>query len=149
MILKVYRLLDPVFLWKLIHHRSSTHLNKMQEPSRVGASLQHAANHAKMISSTECALYVHTEQQHWTSHNEVPIFISRPLYILSECQRMLSGSKYTSFVSLCKYDALIFMSFQQMHVTDAIDELPGTEQTLSRKSIDGSHHPATDKQCHR
>ena len=36
---------------------------------RVLVTLQHAANRAKMISSTECALFVHTEQQHWTSHN--------------------------------------------------------------------------------
>ena len=62
---------------------------------RVLLALQHAANRAKMISSTECALYVHTEQQHWTSHNEVPIFISRPIYMASECQRVLSGSKHT------------------------------------------------------
>ena len=59
---------------------------------RVLVTLQHAANRAKMISSTECALFVHTEQQHWTSHNEVPLFISRPIYMASECQRMLSES---------------------------------------------------------
>jgi hypothetical protein len=62
---------------------------------RVLVTLQNAANRAKMISSTECALFVHTEQQHWTSHNEVPLFISRPVYMASECQRMLSGSKHT------------------------------------------------------
>ena len=62
---------------------------------RVLVTLQHAANRAKMISSTECALFVHTEQQHWTSHNEVPLFISRPIYMAAECQRMLSGSKNT------------------------------------------------------
>ena len=56
---------------------------------RVLVTLQHAANRAKMISSTECALFVHTEQQHWTSHNEVPVFISRPIYMASECQRLL------------------------------------------------------------
>ena len=38
---------------------------------RVLLRLQHAANRSKWISSTESALYVHTEQQHWTSHNEV------------------------------------------------------------------------------
>ena len=35
---------------------------------RVLLRLQHSANRSKWISSTECALYVHTEQQHWTSH---------------------------------------------------------------------------------
>ena len=72
--------------------------NKLDENEkrswRVLVSLQHSANRSKMISSTECALYVHTEQQHWTSHNEVPIFTSRPLYVLFECQRLLSGSKH-------------------------------------------------------
>ena len=61
---------------------------------RVLLALQHAANRAKMISSTECALFVHTEQQHWASHNEVPLFMSRPIYLASECQRILSGSKH-------------------------------------------------------
>ena len=77
------------------------HLAK-QEKERVKARsrrvllrLQHAANRSKWISSTECALYVHTEQQHWTSHNEVPMFLSRPLYLISECRRILSGSKKT------------------------------------------------------
>ena len=39
---------------------------------RVLLRLQHSANRSKWISSTECALFVHTEQQHWTSHSEVP-----------------------------------------------------------------------------
>ena len=73
--------------------------NRMDELKRrswrVLVTLQHAANRAKMISSTECALFVHTEQQHWTSHNEVPLFISRPIYMASECQRLLSESKHT------------------------------------------------------
>ena len=62
--------------------------NKLDEKEkrswRVLVSLQHAANRTKMISSTECALYVRTEQQHWTSH--LHTIASRPLYILSECQ---------------------------------------------------------------
>ena len=61
---------------------------------RVFRRLQHSANRSKWISSTECALFVHTEQQHWTSHNEVPMFLSRPLYQISECKRILSGSKH-------------------------------------------------------
>lgn len=60
---------------------------------RVVLRLQHAANRSKWISSTECALYVHTEQQHWTSHNEVPLFLSRALYQVHECKRILSGAK--------------------------------------------------------
>ena len=67
---------------------------------RVLLRLQTAANRSKWISSTECALYVHTEQQHWTSHNEVPLFIGRQLYLLWECKRILSCSK----VSLTRAD---------------------------------------------
>ena len=62
---------------------------------RVLLKLQYAANRAKWISATECALYVHTEQQHWTSHYEVPMFISRPLYMISECKRILSNDYLT------------------------------------------------------
>ena len=50
---------------------------------RIMLRLQYAANRSKWISSPEAALYVHTEQQHWTSHNEVPMFLSRPLYQIS------------------------------------------------------------------
>ena len=39
---------------------------------RILLRLQHSANRSKWVSSIECALYVHTEQQHWTSHHEVP-----------------------------------------------------------------------------
>ena len=55
--------------------------------------LQHAANRAKWISSTEAALYVHTEQQHWSSHTEVPMFLSKALFMVQECKRLLSGNK--------------------------------------------------------
>ena len=60
---------------------------------RVVLRLQHAANRSKWISSTECALFVHTEQQHWTSHHEVPLFLSRGLYQIHECKRILSGAE--------------------------------------------------------
>ena len=62
---------------------------------QILVTLQNATNRAKMISSTECALFVHTEQQHWTSHNEAPMFVSRPIYMASECQRLMLGSKHT------------------------------------------------------
>ena len=57
-------------------------------------ALQNAANRAKWVSSTESALFVHTEALHWTSHNEVPLFVSRPIYMANECKRILSGSKH-------------------------------------------------------
>ena len=41
---------------------------------RVLLRLQSSAIRSKWISSTEAALYVHTEQQQrWTSHNEAPL----------------------------------------------------------------------------
>ena len=54
---------------------------------------QQGTSLAQWISSTEAALYVHTEQQHWTSHHEVPLFQSRPLYLIWECKRILSSNK--------------------------------------------------------
>ena len=55
---------------------------------RILLRLQHAANRSKWISSTDCALFVHTEQQHWASHNEVPMFLSRALFQILECKRI-------------------------------------------------------------
>ncbi len=36
---------------------------------------------------------LHTEQTHWASHNEIPVFLSRPLYQISQCNRVLLGAK--------------------------------------------------------
>ncbi len=47
---------------------------------------------ASWVSSTECALLIKTEQTHWACHNEVPLFLSRPLFQISECKRALSGA---------------------------------------------------------
>ncbi len=50
---------------------------------RVALRLQFAANRSSWVSSTECALFVHTEQTHWASHNEIRVFLGRPLYKIS------------------------------------------------------------------
>ena len=39
---------------------------------RVVLRLQFSANRSSRVSAIECALFVHTEQPHWISHNEVP-----------------------------------------------------------------------------
>ena len=55
-----------------VPQRANVEADLKRRSWRVLVTLQHAANRAKMISSTECALFVHTEQQHWSSHNEFP-----------------------------------------------------------------------------
>ena len=72
--------------------------------------LQHSANRSKWISSTERALYVHTEQQHWTSHPEVPMFVSRALFHINDSKRILCGHKDT----LTR--AAQHLNFSQVHV---------------------------------
>ena len=53
---------------------------------RVLLRLQYSANRSKWISSTEAALYVRTEQQYWTSHNEVPLAHRPRCQCLCVCQ---------------------------------------------------------------
>ena len=77
-----------------VEQPASLHEDVKKRSRRIWLRLQHSANRSKWISSTECALYVHTEQQHWASHNEVPMFLSRPFFQISECKRILSGSKH-------------------------------------------------------
>lgn len=60
---------------------------------RVMLRLQFSANKAKWVSSIETAIYVHTEQQHFSSHNEVPMFTSRPFFLICDCKRFLSSGK--------------------------------------------------------
>ena len=112
---------------------------------RVLRRLQHSANRSKWISSTECAFFVHTEQQHWTSHNEVPMFLSRPLYQISECKRILSGSKHM----LTR--AAPSVNFSVLDFAPAADAEPLVKRRrLTRKcpappraSACGGPHPAT------
>ena len=77
-----------------IQPHADPHASIKARSRKILLNLQHSANRSKWISSTECALYVHTEQQHFTSHNEVPMFLSRPIFQISECKRILSGSKH-------------------------------------------------------
>ena len=70
-------------------------IDPKRRAKRVTPRLQFAANRSSWVSATECALFVHTEQVHWVSHNEVPIFLSRPLCLISECKRLLWGSDTT------------------------------------------------------
>jgi len=81
---------------------------------RILLRLQHAANRSIWISSTECALFVHTEQQHWASHNEVPMFLSRALYQISECKRILSGCK----TIITRADTSVHLSVLNYECTD-------------------------------
>ena len=53
---------------------------------RVLLRLQYSANRSKWMSSTEAAVYVHTEQQYWTSHNEVPLARRPRCQCLCVCQ---------------------------------------------------------------
>ena len=57
---KVMKLVAPVSDWKA-------------RGRRILLRLQYSANRSKWISSTEATLYAHTEQQHWTSHHEMPV----------------------------------------------------------------------------
>ncbi len=59
---------------------------------RVALRLQFSANRSSRVSATECALFVYTEQTRWISHNEVPLFLSRPLFQISERKRLLLGA---------------------------------------------------------
>ena len=62
---------------------------------RVTLRLQMAANRSSWISATEAALYVHCEQSHCITHQEVPVFLSRVWFLMNECQRVLQGSRGT------------------------------------------------------
>ena len=88
---------------------------------RVLLRLQNSADRSKWISSTEAALYVHTEQQHWSSHNEVPLFSSRPFFLMCECKRHLaSGTKVlTKTVPYTQFSQVTFERKQASMPSDA------------------------------
>ena len=102
-----------------------------QRSWRVLVALQNAANRSKWISSTECALFVHTEARHWTSHIEAPMCASRPLYLASECKRMLRDSEFT----LTKPTACIDFSvigFQPVLSSCDVVQLANAQQSINK-----------------
>ncbi len=107
---------------------AGTEDNRKMRSRRVLLRLQHAANRSKWISSTESALFVHTEQQHWASHNEVPMFLSRALYQISECKRILSDDG----AMITRPDTTVQLSVVNYESTQA---LSGVSQ-LARDSPD-------------
>ena len=112
--------------------------------------LQYSANRAKWISSTECALYVHTEQQHWTSHHEVPLFLSRPLYLIWECKRILSSNKaIITRANTATHFSHITYEFQP--TATAGDTQPAAEETHieERCSGDAPPEPCNDSNASR
>ena len=106
---------------------------------RVLLRLQYSANRSKWISSTEAALYVHTEQQHWTSHHEVPVFLSRPLYLIWECKRILSSNKaiITRADTATNFSQITY-EFQPTATAGGGSHLPATSKT-STVVGDGIH----------
>ncbi len=48
---------------------------------------------------------MHTAQTHWVRHSEVPLFLSRPLFQISECKRLLLGAK-TSLTRAASVDMM-------------------------------------------
>ena len=58
---------------------------------RVVNRLNSAANRSSWVSCTELALYVHTEQAHWQTHKNVPTLLTRGLWLIHECRRLLEG----------------------------------------------------------
>ena len=112
--------------------QSTAYAEDLQKRSwRVLVALQNAANRSKWISSTESALLVHTEALHWSSHNEVPMFVSRPIYMASECKRMLSDSKHTLTKPTTSFDFSV-IGFQHIKATRAVLQVAHAQQAISK-----------------
>ena len=59
---------------------------------RVTIRLAMAANRSTWVSATEYAVFILTGAMHFSSHNEVPLFLSRAWYTMHACKRLLEGS---------------------------------------------------------
>ena len=64
-------------------------MSTKERARKVTIRLQSAANRCHWFSSTELAVFVLTEGTCWQSHNEVPMFISKYIFMLNECRRLL------------------------------------------------------------
>ncbi len=56
---------------------------------KVTIKLQSAANRCHWFSSTELAVFLRTGGTCWMSHNEVPVFLSKIMYMMHACRRLL------------------------------------------------------------
>ena len=60
-----------------------------QRARKVTIRLQTAANRCHWFSSTELAVYLLTGDTCWMSHNEVPVFTSKLIFMMHECCRLM------------------------------------------------------------
>lgn len=63
-----------------------------QKAKRVVTRLAMACNRSSWVSATEMASTLMTGAHFWCSHDEVPLFLSRCLFLLKECIRLLDGA---------------------------------------------------------
>ena len=60
-----------------------------QRARKVTIKLQSAANRCHWFSSTELGVYIRTGGTCWMSHNEVPVFLSKIIYMMHACRRLV------------------------------------------------------------
>jgi hypothetical protein len=60
-----------------------------QRARKVTIKLQSAANRCHWFSSTELAVYLKTGDTCWMSHYEVPVFLSKIIYMMRACHRLV------------------------------------------------------------
>ena len=60
-----------------------------QRARKVTIKLQSAANRCHWFSSTELAVYLRTGGTCWMSHEEVPVFLSKIIYMMHACHRLV------------------------------------------------------------
>lgn len=65
-----------------------------QKAKRIVTRLAMACNRSSWVSTTEMASTLMTGAHFWCSHDEVPLFLSRCLFLVKECIRLLNGSNF-------------------------------------------------------
>ena len=121
-------------------HDDAAKVDPKLRAKRVALRLQFAANRSSWVSSTECALFIKTEQTRWASHNEVPLFLSRPLFQISECKRVLSAAP-TFLTRAASVDTMSADMTSTKATTTAAPRLAGASQSAATPAALGTPRP--------
>ena len=73
--------------------------NLQLRAKRVCIRLAMAANRSTWVSTVSLALFLHCGESFWTTHQAIPLFLSRPFYYLQTAKQILTEASTSDFVA--------------------------------------------------
>ena len=104
-----------------VHKAESSAAQRKRRARRITLRLAMAANRSTWVSSTEMMIYIMTGDTHWSTHDDHPVFLARPWYMIQECRRLLHGVKHGKVLQAA-HVPIATLSFGVSRLPQGLDE---------------------------